>query len=1051
MATSKRAPKRTVRKTRRPRTGTATDGATIGKIRKESLETFGVREMGIYAEEVNLARAVPNLIDGLKPVQRRIMWAASLLGKDFVKTARVVGDCFPAGTLVTLSNGAQVPIETVVVGDEVMHDDGIDVVTDTFVREDSELYEVTTDQGTVQATPDQIFYCVDANGKEVERTPLTMKPGDQIKTCAPKKLATVTCVRKVSGRHRTYDFEVKNRHRFYANGFLVHNCIGRYHPHGDASVGGAITTMVQANVPALSGKGNWGSLIDPAAAMRYCFVGSTRVNTERGLLSMDELAKMSRVGTSDNIPFRVLVDTKASPANTSHFVNSGIQSIVRVSTKQGYTTECTPNEPFYVITPDGYRWVDASELKADDWLCLKRGTNLEVKGCHSLDLEVARFLGYMVGDGYMNKGQNALGFNQVSNEVFKDFVASAKVALPSYAPKARISKQSPRGYGTKVYNQWSLFSVPARHALKKLGLVEGSSYDQRVPKVVFRGNTAFVVAFLQALYEADGSVTGKPGQGSSSQVVLHSVSRQLLDEVSLILRSQFGIFGAICADGRAGLRLVVSGAENVSRFRDQIGFRSKAKSKCILVNQDALTGKSSAGTTNDCVPYARELGLGRDSRTRVAKLRSAVAAGTVKSKAAQLIVERDYYYAQVASVVDAGEAQVWDLTVPGTHSFVANGFVVHNTNCTLSNYGWTFFDPDYINKTVTSFVPNYDDSTVEPVSLPALLPNILLNGGEGIGVGTTTVLPTFTPDSVSALMLRILKGEKLTALDFAKTLKYANRYGGRLVRTAENKRAWMALFTQSTSSVQFEANLIVDRDNKAIEIDDWPQGLNPVKFINKIRAFPEVDQAYNHKGATGFRIEVNRNFNYAQFDKLVAKVQKATQVRRAFKINVTHRKSEVVDGVVKYDTEYLSLSVCQLMMTWLRARLDLEKRSLNYRIEKQNGLIAYSKLLIYASNNLEVIFKALRQKDSKAYLMTHLKLSAQEADQILDLKVRQLSKLDQDAIKAKLQDQKAHLSQLKIWLVKPRMKVAQDIDIAMKAIHKDIQFELAKDRKMGVS
>ena len=614
----------------------------IGIVRSESLETFGFREMGVYAEEVNLARAVPDLIDGLKPVQRRIMWAASLLGKDFVKTARVVGDCFPAGTMVTLSNGAQVPIETVVVGDEVMHDDGIDVVTDTFVREDSELYEVTTDQGTVQATPDQIFYCVDANGKEVERTPLTMKPGDQIKTCAPKKLATVSCIRRVAGRHRTYDFEVKNRHRFYANGFLVHNCIGRYHPHGDASVGGAITTMVQANVPVLSGKGNWGSLIDPAAAIRY-------------------------------------------------------------------------------------------------------------------------------------------------------------------------------------------------------------------------------------------------------------------------------------------------------------------------------------------------------------------------------------------------------------------------TNCTLSNYGWSFFNPDYINKQVTSFVPNYDDSTFEPVSLPALLPNVLLNGGEGIGVGTTTMLPTFTPESVAKCLQRLLKGDKLKAEDFAKELKFTYRYGGRLVSTRENKKAILAMFTGSTASVQFESNLEVDRDGKAIEIDDWPQGLNPLKFIAKIRGFPEVDQAYNHKGATGFRIEMKKDHNYAQFDKLVEKVQKATQVRRSFKINVTHRQSSIEDGVVKFDTKYLSLSVPKLLMLWLKERIALEKRSLNYRIDKQNAAINYSKLLIFASTKLDVIFAALRAKDSKAHLVAKLKFTPEQADQILDLKVRQLSKLDQDAIKAKLKEQQTHLKQLQGWLAKPRSKVATDIHAVMDAISKDVKFEAAKDRKMAVS
>ena len=104
------------------------------------------------------------------------------------------------------------------------------------------------------------------------------------------------------------------------------------------------------------------------------------------------------------------------------------------------------------------------------------------------------------------------------------------------------------------------------------------------------------------------------------------------------------------------------------------------------------------------------------------------------------------------------------------------------TNCRLSNYGWSFFDPDYINKSVSSFVPNYDDTTVEPVSLPSLMPNVLLNGGDGIGVGTTTMLPTFTPESVAAVMTRLLSGEKLVALDFAKTLKYANRYGGKLVK-----------------------------------------------------------------------------------------------------------------------------------------------------------------------------------------------------------------------------------------------------------------------------
>lgn len=372
------------------------------------------------------------------------------------------------------------------------------------------------------------------------------------------------------------------------------------------------------------------------------------------------------------------------------------------------------------------------------------------------------------------------------------------------------------------------------------------------------------------------------------------------------------------------------------------------------------------------------------------------------------------------------------------------------TNCTLSNYGWTFFGADYIHKEVTSFVPNYDDTNIEPVSLPALLPNVLLNGGEGIGVGTTTCLPTFTPESVIPVMIRMLKGEKLQAEDFAKSLKYQNRWGGKLVKTKENRAAWFQMFTGSQTSVQFEADLHVDRDHKAIEIDDWPQGLNPIKFIEKVRAFPECDQAYNNKGATGFRIEMRKDYNYQQFDKFVEKVQAATRTRRAFKINVTHRQSSIDDGIVSFDTKYLSLSVPQLMVAWLRERLALEKRSLDFRIVKQTKAIEYSQLLIFASTKLDVIFKALRAKDSKAFLMTQLKLTAEQADQILELKVRQLSKLDQDSIKEKLKLQQDHMKQLKSWLAKPRAKVISDTEHILEAIVKDRKFEESKNRQMSV-
>jgi DNA gyrase subunit A len=373
------------------------------------------------------------------------------------------------------------------------------------------------------------------------------------------------------------------------------------------------------------------------------------------------------------------------------------------------------------------------------------------------------------------------------------------------------------------------------------------------------------------------------------------------------------------------------------------------------------------------------------------------------------------------------------------------------TNCKLSNYGESFFGTEYFNKKVTSFVPNYDGEELEPVSLPSMLPNVLLNGGEGIGVGTTTMLPTFTPESVIAMLKRILSGEQLEPRDYARTLKYSSKWGGKLSNTPDNKKAYMGLFRGASASVQFEAELIIDRDNKAIEIDDWPPGLNPVKFIAKVRTLTGVDQAYNHKGDTGFRIEIERGYNYTQFDKVVEQVQRLAKTRRSFKINVTHRKAKTEDGKTTFDTKFLSVSIPKLMYLWLKERLLLEKRSLEFRMEKQAAAIAYSKLLIYACTKLDIVFAALKSANPKVHLVKGLKITEAQADQILDLKVRQLSKLDKEAMQKTLKDQEEFMRCLKQWYAKPREKVASDFDLCLTALAKDRKYENTKDEELSVA
>lgn len=355
----------------------------------------------------------------------------------------------------------------------------------------------------------------------------------------------------------------------------------------------------------------------------------------------------------------------------------------------------------------------------------------------------------------------------------------------------------------------------------------------------------------------------------------------------------------------------------------------------------------------------------------------------------------------------------------------------------LSDYGHTMFDPQYIHKNVTAFIPNFDDSDIEPVTLPAQLPYILMTGAEGIGVGMVTNLPSFTPESLIEIMTRLLSGEKLQAVDFAKTLKYAHKWGGHVVNTKANRDAWMCMFTGTKARVLFAATLEVQRDDKSLTIDDWPPGLKPEKFVERVRAMKECLSISNVKGMK-YEIRMRRDHNFVQFDTFVEKIQKVATIAQSFKIHVTHTTAVVDDGVTKWSTTPLAMSVPKLIIAWLKERLALEHRSLLHRVAREKAAIAYSELLIFAANNIDTIVYAVRKtEDPAAYMMKKLKLDAEQVKQILDLQLRKLAKLEERTIETKLKEQRKHLSILEGWQRKPKTKIKGDLERILDAVKSD--------------
>lgn len=342
------------------------------------------------------------------------------------------------------------------------------------------------------------------------------------------------------------------------------------------------------------------------------------------------------------------------------------------------------------------------------------------------------------------------------------------------------------------------------------------------------------------------------------------------------------------------------------------------------------------------------------------------------------------------------------------------------TNVAFTNYGRSFFSKHY--HVLVDKVPNYDSSTKEPLCLAALFPNILFQGIMGIGVGIRTSIPAFTPISVLKLMNRLLEGEKLTPEDYARSLKFVNQYGGCIAKTKENFKAAVELFSGTKGSIRWKSPLTIDEDTKSIIIDAFAPNVNPVDVLDKkVKLIPEVKSVYSGKGLS-YVVEVDRKCNMAQFNAVVAKVDSLFSTSMSYDIYVTERN--LVDAESgKYKVDFHNLSIPNLVIRWLKWRLKLEADSLDYQIKQAEDRINFLNLLVLACDNLKIIFDAIRTQAPAAYLVKNLEISLEDANVILDRKVRNLSKMDKSKLQAELKTVKDHHGKLKIKRKSPRKEV----------------------------
>ncbi|WIV67905.1 LAGLIDADG family homing endonuclease [Natrialbaceae archaeon AArc-T1-2] len=376
-------------------------------------------------------------------------------------------------------------------------------------------------------------------------------------------------------------------------------------------------------------------------ATNPCVTGETLISTGRGLVPAEELYEQG-VATD------VVVDGRLSEdeiKEASSVYKTGEKDVYKLTTEEGYELRLTADHR--VMTDDG--WVETQELDAGDTVHIQNRKG--GFGQHGT-VEEGRTLGWLVGDGHLKHGEERAVLNfydedaDISETLVEDVNDVVREPLGNADYEIGVNEISrDDGYRGAQAIEQRIRSTRLYEYAEEVGLTEDKL---QVPDTVMRGSEEMARGFLQSLFTADGCVQGNVEKGVS--VRLWSSDGDLLGDVQQLLLN-FGIASKIYKNRKeAGTRELSDGRGGTKEYE------TKDQHELVIVKDNLER-------------FADEIGFLLDNKTDTLEHRlSEYERGPYSER----------FEATVESVEHDGHEAVYDLTEPDTHSFVANGLVVHN-------------------------------------------------------------------------------------------------------------------------------------------------------------------------------------------------------------------------------------------------------------------------------------------------------------------------------------------------------------------------------------
>ncbi|MGZ4151523.1 MAG: DNA gyrase subunit A, partial [Actinomycetota bacterium] len=317
------------------------------------------------------------------------------------------------------------------------------------------------------------------------------------------------------------------------------------------------------------------------------------------------------------------------------------------------------------------------------------------------------------------------------------------------------------------------------------------------------------------------------------------------------------------------------------------------------------------------------------------------------------------------------------------------------------------------------FVPNYDGYEQEPLVLPSRFPNLLVNGGNGIAVGMATNIPPHNLGEVIDAVVHFLDNPESTPTDLMKFIKGPDFPTGAHIL---GKQGIQDAYLTGRGSIKVRAVATVEENNQGrqrIVVTELPYQVNKARLAEKIA---ELVRAGRLKDIADLKDESNR-----QGMRLVIDLKRGANPQVVLNQLYKHTQLQENFGVIMLalvDNVPRVLTLAEMIGYYVDHQIDVVTRRTQYELKRAEERDHIVQGLLIALQNLDEVIRIIRgaadSEDARTKLMRKFKLSEIQANHILDMPLRRLTKLARAELEQEHKDLLARIRHLKALLKDPK-------------------------------